>query len=353
MLKLIDKIILLLTAIAATGLLGAYVSAYIDPNVFVFPSLLGLAYPYLLIANLLLFFYWLARWKKTAWGILLVILAGIPAFRTYYGTADTRPSETPVSLSLLSYNVRYFDAYDWSKQKGSKEKMLNYLSRQDADILCLQEFSLPGAKELQAIVKKRLHRFPHHYIYRDLAIFSRFPLLHKTPLQNESKSSASCIYCDVVSETDTIRLYNIHLASYRLGKAERAFIQDLGKGKKREDFSGDVKKLTGRLTQAHKNRARQAGKIRNHLTHSPYPVILCGDFNDTPLSYTYRKIKKDLKDSFIEKGRGLGNTYIGEFPSFRIDYILHSPDFETLSYQRENLDLSDHYPIKTKLGRKK
>ena len=86
---------------------------------------------------------------------------------------------------------------------------------------------------------------------------------------------------------------------------------------------------------------------------SPYPVVVCGDFNDTPLSYTYKKIKKELKDAFIEKGRGLGHTYIGEFPSFRIDYILHSDDLETVGYQRDMVTYSDHYPIKAQLNYKR
>ena len=115
-------------------------------------------------------------------------------------------------------------------------------------------------------------------------------------------------------------------------------MKEISSGLKGNDIPEGVKNLTTRLMIANKNRAHQAEEIQRHIDGSPYPVILCGDFNDTPLSYTY-----------IEKGRGIGNTYIGEFPSFRIDYVLHSPTLYTVGYIREDITLSDHYPIKVKI----
>ena len=121
MLKLLDKIIFLISLLAMTGLAGAYTSSYTNPNTFIFPSLLGLAYPYLLISNLLLFLYWIIRWKKMVWAELLIILLGIPAFLTYYGIANPQEKDDNHDISILSYNVRYFDVYNWSKQKDTKK----------------------------------------------------------------------------------------------------------------------------------------------------------------------------------------------------------------------------------------
>ena len=126
-------------------------------------------------------------------------------------------------------------------------------------------------------------------------------------------------------------------------------MKEISLGLKGNDIPEGVKNLTTRLMIANKNRAHQAEEIQRHIDGSPYPVILCGDFNDTPLSYTYRQLSRKLTDSFIEKGRGIGNTYIGEFPSFRIDYVLHSPTLYTVGYIREDITLSDHYPIKVKI----
>ena len=349
-LRIFDKIIWVISICAMMSLIGAYASSYIDPNSFVLPSLLGLAYPYILIANVLLLLYWIARWKKTAWFVLGVILLGFP---TYYGTASTESKLEKHDLSILSYNIRYFDIYGWSKQKNARQRLFDYLNQFDGDIICLQEFSVNGnAQKNQAIIDN-LSTYPYHYLYKDMAVFSRIPIIRQGVIPFDKKYSSSCIYFDVPVAGDTVRIYSVHLESYRLGKQERKFRKEMSEGLKSNDITGGVKKITTRLINANKNRAKQAEQIYTHLKTSPYEVILCGDFNDTPLSYTYKTIKGHLSDCFIEKGRGLGNTYIGEFPSFRIDYILHTPKFETVSYNRGPITLSDHYPITSKLRLKR
>lgn len=349
MLKLFDKIVFLISVIAITGLVGAYASSFVNPNTFVFPSLLGLAYPYLLISNILLLFYWIVRWEKMVRAELIVILLGLPAFMTYYGTANTRDNGQTHDLSILSYNIRYFDIYNWSNQKDTKEKLFDYLNNFKGDVICLQEFSTKENRMEEKSVVKKLKSYPYHYIRKDMAIFSRLPILDQGYIPFSNEYSSACLYCDLDLGNHKVRLYSVHLESYKLGKKERQFMKEISQDLKNADLSGGARILTSRLTTANKNRARQADQIKSHLEKSPYKVVLCGDFNDTPLSYTYRKIKKGLNDSFIEKGRGLGNTYIGEFPSFRIDYILHTPDFETISYSRDTIELSDHYPIQSKL----
>lgn len=353
MLKLIDKIVFLISIVAMASLAGAYTSSYINPDPFAWLSLLGLAYPYLLITNIVLFLYWLVRWKKMVWAELLIILAGIPTFMTYYGTAEKENEDNAANLSILSYNIRYFDVYEWTKQKDTKEKLLDYLNNYKGDVICLQEFATSDKIQSRQDIIRKLKTYPYYHIYKDMAIFSRLPLTRKGHLTSAPGQTGSCIYCDLICNTDTVRLYSVHLESYKLGKKERQFVKQISQGLKGEELSDGVKNLFTRITTANKNRAGQSRQIKEHLDQSPYPVILCGDFNDTPLSYTYRIIKEGLSDSFIKKGRGLGNTYIGEFPSFRIDYILHTPDMETVSYVREEIRLSDHYPIKVGLKIKK
>ena len=123
MLKILDKIVYIVSLIAAFGLIGAYLSPIINPNTFVFFSLLGLAYPYLLIGNFILLLYWIFRWKRRTWQIVVVIAIGYPTFRTYYGTAKTETGDASYDLSLLSYNIRYFDVYGWSNQKNTRENI--------------------------------------------------------------------------------------------------------------------------------------------------------------------------------------------------------------------------------------
>lgn len=349
MLKWIDKIVWLLNLCVVCGLLGSYTASYVDPNVFVLPSLLGLAYPYLLIFNLLFFLYWIIRWKKKAWITAAILLLGYPTFTQYYGIATTSPASVPHDLSLLSYNIRYFDLYNWSGQQHTQQKLFDYLNQSDNDLLCLQEAFMPQASDKPKTVSRKLYNYPYRYIHQEMAIFSRIPFLHQGYLDLGAQTTGSCIYIDVLLKGDTVRIYSIHLESYKLGHKERQFVKDLPHNFKSEELTDGVKSITSRLTVANRYRARQARQIAAHIRQSPYPVILCGDFNDNPLSFTYHKLKENLQDCFIEKGRGLGNTYIGEFPSFRIDYILHTSELKAVYYKRENIHLSDHYPIIAKL----
>lgn len=152
------------------------------------------------------------------------------------------------------------------------------------------------------------------------------------------------IYTDILMNSDTVRVFNCHLQSYRLGQSEISAIDTL-------DFDTDEKtqqtyrQLGGKFKDALIKRAEQAATLREYLNQSPYPVIVCGDFNDTPVSFTYRMVRGDLEDSFTESGKGTANTYNGKLPSFRIDYILYSPKFTSYNFSVSSLNHSDHYPI--------
>ena len=107
----------------------------------------------------------------------------------------------------------------------------------------------------------------------------------------------------------------------------------------------DSKNLIRRLKNAFKKRANQADIISAHIAHCHYPVIVCGDFNDTPDSYAYKTISKGLKDAYCESGKGIGSTYNGKIPFLRIDFILHSPKFNAYNFKVNKDDLSDHFPV--------
>jgi len=176
-----------------------------------------------------------------------------------------------------------------------------------------------------------------------IATFSSYPIINKGVISFNNTLNA-CIFTDIKFNEDTIRVYNNHLQSIHLGNRSYAYLDSI-RLRYNEEQINELKDISNRLRDAFIKRARQAERISVHIHGSPYPVIVCGDFNDTPSSFTYYKIRKNLSDAFVESGSGFGNTYSGRFPSFRIDYILHHKDINSIYFKRIRTDLSDHYPV--------
>jgi endonuclease/exonuclease/phosphatase family metal-dependent hydrolase len=182
-----------------------------------------------------------------------------------------------------------------------------------------------------------------------LATFSRYPIVKKGTLKFENTANES-MYTDIVVEGDTIRIINNHLQSVQLRANNYAFLDSL-KIRYNDQNIRELHDLSSRLKQAFIKRAEQAKKVSLTIKNSPHPVIVCGDFNDTPVSYSYHKIRGKLKDAWVETGKGWGNTYSGRLP-FRIDYIFYDSYFKSLEFERVKTQLSDHYPILTVLEKR-
>jgi endonuclease/exonuclease/phosphatase family metal-dependent hydrolase len=179
--------------------------------------------------------------------------------------------------------------------------------------------------------------------YYGIVTFSKYPIIRKGEIIHPGSSSLS-IYTDVLIRKDTFRIYNNHLQSFRLKKMERSFIEEITDPTDKETM-GDVKDISVSLKKGFVRRALQAQVVKDHINRSPYPVIVAGDFNDTPVSYAYRKIRKGLNDSFVSSGYGAGFTYKGNYPPNRIDYILYDKAFTNSYFEIIRIKYSDHYPI--------
>jgi endonuclease/exonuclease/phosphatase family metal-dependent hydrolase len=179
--------------------------------------------------------------------------------------------------------------------------------------------------------------------YYGIATFSKYPIIRKGEIIHKGSSSLS-IFSDVVIEGDTFRIYNNHLQSFRLKRMERSFFEEFTDTDDKETLN-EVKNLWSRLKKGFVNRAYQAQTLKERIKNSPYPVIVAGDFNDTPVSYSYRKIRKGLYDSFVNSGYGAGFTYKGNYPPNRIDYILYDNNLINKSFEILKVKYSDHYPI--------
>ena len=361
--KFTDRVVLILNILGAAGMLMAYLAPSVNPARMVLPALFGLAYPYLLMLHLAFLCYWLIRLKKEILISILVILLGWNHLNNLI-PLNLRPSEIPVNssqdkyLKALSYNVRGFNIYQWSQDPEAKKEIFEFLESQEPQLVCFQEyFTSEKSGQTHAQISRQLDYLPFSAVYYTadpanrngfgIATFSKHPILKKSRIPFNSSFNAA-MYTDILFRSDTIRIFNIHLQSIRFQEDNYAFI-DTARFKYSNEQISEIRAIGSRLKTAFTLRAEQAKVIASYIKDSPHPVVVMGDFNDTPQSYAYRKIKKGLDDSFRKAGRGFGNTYAGELPSFRIDYILYGAPLLSAEFNRIKTDHSDHYPISTKL----
>jgi endonuclease/exonuclease/phosphatase family metal-dependent hydrolase len=261
----------------------------------------------------------------------------------------------PNKIRVLTYNVRAFNRYNWVDKREVDDQIWELIKKYKPDIICFQEFYIEsGSKHSMDGLLKHLYPlkyYPAFYSYDGhtpanfgIAVFSRYPIIKKNKLTFKNTHNMS-MYVDVVAGRKTIRVYNNHLQSIQFLKRDYDFV-DTMKLYYDEKNRKAIERLSIRLKKAFEMRARQVEEISGHICQSPYPVIVCGDFNDTPVSYTYRKMKGSLKDAFRAAGSGTSKTYIGKFPSYRIDYIFYNKsNFDAIYYKRITKELSDHYPV--------
>ena len=169
---------------------------------------------------------------------------------------------------------------------------------------------------------------------------SKYPIINRGDIVHPESSSLT-IFTDLVINSDTIRIYNNHLQSFRLRRMEKSFLAEIGADK----GMYEIKSISKLLKKGFADRAAQSKSVKEHIENSPYPVIVCGDFNDTPVSFSYRKIRNGLLDAFVEAGSGAGFTYRDKYPPNRIDYILYDDTFNCTGFSLNRVDYSDHYPI--------
>lgn len=350
--KTIHKISIAINFIFAILLILSCLSSYISPEKLSFIALLGLGFPFLLFINFLFLFYRIYKKKASLLISLFAILLAYNQIFVFFGFnigANDLPKDN--KLKIMTYNVRMFDIYNWSKKDNTSSNIFNIIKNEDADVICLQEFySTRKHNWKKKIVKElRIKDFivssKNYKSFYGNAIFSKYPIVNHGFLKN-ALPTQKCIYADIKKGEDTIRVYAIHLASIHLDNDDYKFMKNIKIDieNKNENIEG-VKGISEKLLKAYKNRAKEVDAIFPYIEKSPYKTIVCGDFNDTPISYTYRRIKGDLQDSFTEKGFGIGNTYAGSMPLFRIDYILHSKNIKPYSFKRITEKLSDHFPV--------
>lgn len=336
-----EKFIFILNSLAATALLFSYLLPHIPPKSFPLLSVLSLGVPVLIILNTFFLLYWVLRLKRQLLLSLIVLLLGYNYVTSFvkFSQADVDDENTS-DLSVMSYNVRMFNAYEWSQRKDIPDKITGFVKEKDPDILCVQEHYI-GAAELSEI-------YPYEYIKLKgknaefgSAIFSKYPIIKKHSVDFPHDGNNNAIFVDIlVNEKDTIRIFNVHFQSLNI----KPGIDELQKE--------DSKKLLGRIGYGFSLQQEQAEMMMEEVNRSPYPTLIAGDFNNTSFSYIYDLVKQEgrFKDAFLEAGSGFGKSFKLNYFPLRIDFLLIENDMRIAEFQKFEIDYSDHYPILTKIG---
>lgn len=357
-LGIVDLVVLVLTLGAAVGLIFAYISPSVDPNRGWLFAYAGLAAPILYLANLFLMLYWAIRWKPLFFLPLIVLLIGTPKIKSYYHFGAEKAIETgaPGTIKVLTYNVEGFMQYNAETRRSasSARAIAGFIREQDPDIICLQEFqTTPGVPE--SAINDLLSDWPHRKIYYTItrrgqaggygsAIYSKYPIVRSDVLELEGNRKGS-LWAEVLTpQKDTLRILCNHLESTYVRSDDLDFLQPENFANA-ADKSGQIRQIAGRLRRGFRVRAHQADTIAELIASRDVPTVVCGDFNDPPMSYAYKTIRAGYGDAFESKGSGYGYTYKKLYRLMRIDYILPSPHLETLSYESPDVPWSDHNPV--------
>ena len=348
-------IVFLLAILAFVGLLAmamSVLSSYVDPSKFVWLSFFGLTFWVILFYNLAVFALLLLMWSRKVWISIVALLIAIPGV---YKSFSTGRSQEGGQLRVMSYNVLNFrDQYDEQKKGDSVAYgMMAMVKEYHPDVLCIQEFTICLPKMgRQACIDQlgEMMELPYNYSHTKAnfggnVIFSKYPLSaleEDTPFAKENEYGA-------VARVDAgskgiFYVLNCHLTSFQLTNDEVAVFSERGNSKEQVEEYG--KSIVSKLVTAYKKRSQQVSEMLEHIPHDGRPILLCGDFNDTPLSYTYHQIHRaGFVDGFVKAGHGIGRTYAGKLPLLRIDYVWANEQIQPMSFKRIKYRGSDHYPV--------
>lgn len=345
----------LLNGIVAVCTLLGKAACFVHPTDYILPSYLGLAFPYLLTANFVFLIFWILKRKYYILLPLLTLMICYPESRRTFSIGHDKKAEGD-TLSVMSYNVQMFEFFTPLKKNNVIKKIIE----EKNDIVCAQEFGHSDneahltKKDLEGALKKL---YPYQ-VFRenDLswsahigeAILSKYPIIHHGTIKLNSKINGA-IYADILFHGDTIRVFNCHLESNKITEDEKKTLQKI-KAVSKEEAGDVVYSVSNKMGVSYKSRSAQAETVHKYIKETHYPIILCGDFNDVPVSYAYHTIRGEkLTDAFEECETGYGYTYNKRLFHFRIDQIMHSKESKAVQFKIGEEDYSDHYPISCKI----
>ncbi|HMI06132.1 MAG TPA: endonuclease/exonuclease/phosphatase family protein [Flavobacterium sp.] len=339
-----NKVMFFFNTVLAVLTFLAYVLPFLAPKFFPLLSVLTLIMPLFLILNALYFIYWLLQFKKQMILSGLVLLLGITFINKFYKFSATDLPREEKDFTVMSYNVRLFNLFKWIPDEDIPANILTFINDENPDILCIQEYSNSANIDLKV--------YQHRYIFMQgnkiktgMAIFSKFPIINEGNLKLPS-SNNSVIFADIKKGKDIIRVYNMHLQSIKISPDVNEISENIDEINQQKS-----QQVVRRISAAFRKQQQQAEIVMEHKKSCEYPIIICGDMNNSAYSYVYRSIRGELQDTFEEAGKGFGQTYNFRYYPARIDYIFADSQMQVKSFVSfPEFVNSDHYPVMTRLS---
>lgn len=277
--------------------------------------------------------YWLIKLKKQVILSLFVLAVGYNQVLSFYKFSSEPLPKSDNTFSIMSYNVRLFNVYNWIDDETIPTKIQEFIAQESPNILCFQEYDSSTNLDFKSYAYKHQTKDSQNN-KSELAILSTYKIL-SSGFIDFPNSANSAIFADILIKSDTMRVYNVHLQSS--GIDANVNVESLD--------SEQSNKLLNRLGTTFKAQQYQAELVASHASKSPYKVLICGDFNNTAYSYVYRILKGDLVDAFETSGTGFGNTFDFKYFPVRIDFILADESFLPGTFKNYTILYSDHFPL--------
>lgn len=362
---LLGFILRLINIVLIIALLISYLAQWISPKHFWPIAFFGMAYPVLVILNFVFIIHWIFRRRRFVIYPTIALLIGIGMLSRFIGFgSNVEMVNADSKLKVLSYNVHVFGRYikdHKGNQNFERDQIVEFIKQQQPDILCMQEFRSLDKSRTENNFKVFMDQCDFKYYYAERytnrskhfyqVIFSKYPIKYSGFVPSAgADTELTGIFADIEFRSQIIRIYSVHLQSFQISSDTYLIRNNLNnlnvtKTENQKRIEETSKHFARKFKIAFEKRSHQIEALKDHLKQSSYPIILAGDFNDTPSSYAYGQLSSNLDDAFVETGSGFGQTYIGPYPSFRIDFILHSPELNNYKFDTWSVQFSDHYPV--------
>ena len=329
-------------------------AAFISPVVFVFPAFFALVFPLLwLVLTLILPFY--LRKRLMFRMLLLVWVLSLPLMQKHFLSGNQQADVNKSVYKILTYNVQGFTNIHFGSSKAQRKiKIVDFMNEQNPDVLCMQEYLLKQALPVRYPNEITYEIRMPHKVYSNysvnsygsafcLMIASNYPIEHYGTVYSP-EAEAFAMYADIRFPEGIVRVYNLHLESVKLMKEKKLLRPGQSTGFTSNFFS-NAKGFYRKLRKSYPMRAFQVKRVRESMLSSAYPVIVAGDFNDTPASYAYETISERYQDAAIFKGRGMSGTFAESPYPIRIDHILIDKRLSVDGYSRYRKPYADHFPV--------